>query len=148
MTSVKMTQAEYDAYMAKFHPSVRVALSDGVLKKEKLVDADGLKREKKRFSGYRSKWEEEYASILELRRTAGEIKAVAYEAIKLRLANGCYYVPDFLVITNTGEVELHEVKGFFRDKAKVKVKVAVDRFPWWTFFIVRKENRKFTVEKI
>ncbi len=65
-----------------------------------------------------------------LRKRAGEIAWYRFEGIKLRLANNTFYTPDFAVMLATGEMELHEVKGFWTDDARVKTKVAADQYPF------------------
>jgi hypothetical protein len=40
-----------------------------------------------------------------------------------------------------GSIELHEVKGFFEDDAKVKVKVAASMFPF-VFRLVRAKAKR------
>lgn len=80
-------------------------------------------------SGVMNKTEEAYAAHLELRRRAGEVEAVWFEGITLKLAEGCRYTPDFLVMLSDGRLEAHEVKGHWQDDAKVKIKVAAAKFP-------------------
>lgn len=53
-----------------------------------------------------------------------------YEAVKLRLADGAYFTPDFIVMKADGELQFHEVKGFWREAAKVRIKVAAEIFPF------------------
>jgi hypothetical protein len=77
--------------------------------------------------------EAEYSQLLELRRLAGEIKAWGFERMKLRLADRCWFIPDFDVIGVGGELEFHEVKGRWRDDARVKIKVAAEQFPQFRF---------------
>ena len=67
---------------------------------------------------------------LEQRKRAGEIVWYRFEGIKLRLADNTFYTPDFAVMLATGEMELHEVKGFWTDDARVKTKVAADQYPF------------------
>jgi hypothetical protein len=73
--------------------------------------------------------EQQYANHLELRRIAGDILWWSYEAIKFRLAKATYYTPDFVVMMPDGELQCHEVKGFWRDDARVKIKVVAEVFP-------------------
>jgi len=35
---------------------------------------------------------------------------------------------------------VHEVKGFMRDDAAVKLKMAAAAFPWWQFKLIRRIN--------
>ncbi len=74
--------------------------------------------------------ESAYCQHLELRKRAGEIVWYRFEGIKLRLADNTFYTPDFAVMLATGEMELHEVKGFWTDDARVKTKVAADQYPF------------------
>jgi hypothetical protein len=77
-----------------------------------------------------NKTEERYADQLELRRRVGEIREWAFEPENLRLADRTFYAPDFRVILANGEVEMHEVKGYWRDDALVKIKVAASLHPY------------------
>ena len=70
-----------------------------------------------------NKTEAAYAQRLDLLKRAGDVGFWGFEAVKLKLADGAWYTPDFLVQTLDG-LEIHEVKGFFRDAAKIRWKVA------------------------
>jgi len=61
-----------------------------------------------------------------------------FESIKLRLADRTWYTPDFLVVWVDGRMEFHEVKGFMRDDAAVKLKVAAELYPWAKFILAKK----------
>lgn len=91
--------------------------------------------------------EREYAAHLELLARAGEIKTWGYEQIKLRLADGTFYTPDFIVVARDEHLEIHETKGFMREAARVRIKVAAELHPF-RFFIVRKEGGRFTKEAV
>jgi hypothetical protein len=92
-------------------------------------------------AGQMNKTEAEYGRLLELRRQAGEVLWYLFEGVKLRLADNTFYSPDFSVMLADGTLEMHEIKGFFMEDAKVKVKVAAERFPF-RFFVVRKQAKK------
>ena len=77
-----------------------------------------------------------YRYLLSLK-NEGKILAVAYECEKLKLARSTYYTPDFRVIKPDGTVEFHETKGFWRDDARVKIKVAATLHPY-KFYIIQK----------
>ena len=85
-----------------------------------------------------NKWELEYSQVLDLEKRAGLIYDYAFEAVKLKLAPHTYYLPDFLVIGAAMCIEIREVKGFMREDANVKLKCAAEKFPWFTFVLVRK----------
>lgn len=72
---------------------------------------------------------------------AGEILWHRFEDIKLRLANNTFYTPDFDVLAADGVMELHEVKGFWQDDARVKIKIAADQYPF-RFIAVRVRPKK------
>lgn len=99
--------------------------------------------------GEMNKLESRYANYLELLRRKGELLAFCYEPFNLRLGDRCYYRIDFLVIT-AGEgqrVEFHEVKGHWEDDARVKFKVAVDKFPWFTFVAAQQHRGEWVFER-
>ncbi len=77
-----------------------------------------------------NKLEAKYAQHLEIRKHGGHILWYSYEAIKFKLADKTYYTPDFIVMTSTGALEAHEVKGFWEDDARVKIKCAAAKFPF------------------
>lgn len=81
-------------------------------------------------SGQMNKTEAAYATTLEASRNAQEIVWYAFEGVTLKLADGCRYTPDFAVLRADGVMEMHEVKGYWTDDARVKVKVAADKFPF------------------
>lgn len=86
-----------------------------------------------------NKWEEAFArEDLEPRRIVGEIKWYGFEEIKLRLADGTFYTPDFAVINENFRLEFIEVKGFVRDDAMAKFKIAARLFPFARFRMIRK----------
>ena len=80
--------------------------------------------------GKQNKTESAYGAVLEQRKRAGEVAWYAFEGIKLRLADLTFYTPDFAVMLTSGEMEMHEVKGFWEDDARVKIKVAASLFPF------------------
>lgn len=97
---------------------------------------------------YRSGLEADYASHLELRLKAGDIREWRYEPFKLRLADGTYYTPDFVVVNVSGFIDVIEAKGFMREAARVRLRVAADQFRWFKFSVVRRERGQWTHEEI
>lgn len=77
-----------------------------------------------------NKTEAAYADHLRLRQLAGELLDFGFQRIKLRLAASTFYEPDFDLQLENGEIELHEVKGFWDDDARVKIKVAAAIYPF------------------
>ena len=107
-----------------------------------------IKIPKPRMNG----WETAYAQNLDLLKRAGLIKWYGFEAMKLRLADKTYYTPDFVVITQKttfeeGAMEFHEVKGFWREDAIVKFKVAAEQFPFRFVALSKEKNGEWTIIK-
>lgn len=73
---------------------------------------------------------------------AGEIVQWWFEPMSLRLAKGSSYKPDFMVVDADGLVEFHETKGFMREAANVRLKVAAEKFPQFVFKLVRRIPKK------
>jgi len=92
-------------------------------------------------AGQRNKTESAYEKYLEERRIAGEVVWYKFEGIKVRLADSTFYTPDFAVMLANGQIELHEVKGFWQDDARVKIKVAADMYPF-RFIAIKAKAKK------
>ena len=92
-------------------------------------------------AGQMNKTEAAYAAELQARQVAGEVAWYRFEGIKLRLADNTFYTPDFAVMLADGQMEAHEVKGFWRDDARAKIKIAAAMFPF-RFCAVVKEAKK------
>lgn len=79
--------------------------------------------------GVMNRTEAAYASDLERRKISGEVAWFKFEGVKLRLADNTFYSPDFFVMLADGQLEAHEIKGFWRDDARAKIKIAADMYP-------------------
>lgn len=80
-------------------------------------------------TGQMNKTETAYAATLEQRKQAGEIAWYKFEGLKFRLADNTFYSPDFMVMLTDGQLQAHEVKGFWEDDARAKIKIAADMYP-------------------
>jgi hypothetical protein len=69
-----------------------------------------------------------------------------FEAVKLRLADNTFYSPDFAVLASDSVLEMHEVKGFWQDDARVKIKVAASIYPF-RFVAVKKTKGGWAKEE-
>ncbi len=94
------------------------------------------------FDPRMNKTETAYALVLEAQRMAGELAWWRFQEYKLRLADQTYYTPDFAIGGIGGEIGFDEVKGFWRDDARVKFKVAANQFPWHQFRAVQKATKR------
>ena len=96
----------------------------------------------------RNKTEEAFWQMQLLRKRADEILECHWEPFNLRLADKTYYKPDCLVIENDGTMTLYEVKGFFRDDARVKVKVAARLFPYFRIIVATWPKKQWRYELV
>lgn len=92
-------------------------------------------------TGQMNSTEAAYCQDLELLKRTGEIVWYHFEGMKFRLADNTFYTPDFMVMLADMSLEAHEVKGFWTDDARVKVKVAASLYPV-KFIAVQKLPRK------
>jgi hypothetical protein len=95
--------------------------------------------------GKMNKTEAAYATYLDALRLTGAVKCWRFEAITLKLADGVRYTPDFLVELFVPPLEVHEVKGFWREDARVKFKVAAELFSMFRFVAVKRKNRRWEI---
>lgn len=95
----------------------------------------------RRTPGEMNNTEREYADLLEGLRLAGDIAHYWFEQFTFKLADDLRYTPDFVVQRSDGTLECHEVKGFWEEDARVKIKMAAQLFPF-RFVAVRKKPKK------
>jgi hypothetical protein len=94
-----------------------------------------------------NKTEAAYERELDVLKKAGEVLDYRFEGVKLRLADNTFYTPDFFV-TYPDRFEVHEVKGFWRDDARVKIKIAAEMYPFFKFRAVQLKKRQWVTEEI
>lgn len=92
-------------------------------------------------TGVMNNTEKAYAAHLANRLHLGGIAWYQFEGIKFRLADSTFYSPDFAVMLFDGHMEIHEVKGFWTDDARVKIKVAASMYPF-QFIAVKAKSKK------
>lgn len=90
--------------------------------------------------------ESDYAAYLDTLMYAGKIVFWKFEKIRLTLADRTTYMPDFFVVMADGTPEFHETKGFRRDDAMVKIKVAAHSFPCFIFREVQRKERQWVYQ--
>lgn len=81
-------------------------------------------------AGEMNKTEAAYAEHLRQLQLEGEVLWHRFESVKLKLAEKTHLTVDFFVMTKSGDLEAHEVKGFWEEDARVKVKVAAAMYPF------------------
>ena len=95
-----------------------------------------------------NKTETKYSVQLEMLKLSEQIKEWRFEPLKFRLAKNTFYTPDFLVVTDN-RFEIHEVKGgFWRDDARVKIKVAANLYPWFKWIAAQLIRGEWKIEEI
>lgn len=82
-----------------------------------------------------NKTERRWAQVLDGYMAVGMVKEYHYERFKLKIGKRCWYTPDFLVVFEN-RIEIHEVKGFWRDDARVKVKACRDLYPFYRWIAI------------
>lgn len=97
------------------------------------------------FAGM-NKTEKHRAVELEAMRRGQRIASWSFERVTLKLADDCRYTPDFFVVDLLGGITFEEVKGFWRDDARVKIRVAAQQFPQFTFTALRLEKGQWQRE--
>lgn len=90
-----------------------------------------------------NKLEAAYAKHLDSRE---DVLKWQFESHKLRLADRTFYTPDFGVLVQQPDgsavFEFHEVKGFWEDDARVKIKVAAETHWMFRFVAVKAVAKK------
>jgi hypothetical protein len=68
--------------------------------------------------------------------------------ITLKLGDDCRYTPDLNHINENGRLVFIEIKGWMRDDALVKLKVAARTFPLFDFVLVRKTGTGWSITAV
>lgn len=105
---------------------------------------DNTKYGKRHTPGQMNQTERAYADMLEMRKLAGEVVDWQFEPMKFRLADLCFYTPDFAVFLSDETMEFVDAKGGgpMDDKSIVKAKVAAERYPYFRFVIEKRLPKK------
>ena len=64
---------------------------------------------------------------------------VGVHALTFKIGDDCRYTPDFIALNLDGELIAYETKGFMRDDARVKLKVAARMFSFVGFVLVERK---------
>lgn len=100
--------------------------------------------------GKMNETESAYARELARRQLEEGVSDFLFEGVSLEIGNRCWYTPDFLVIYRDGSIDFAEVKAWWnpskakaaagekgkvgwREDARIKIKAAAARFPWFRF---------------
>ena len=94
-----------------------------------------------------NKTEIAYGQHLDTLIACGEVRRYWFQRWTFKLADDCRYTPDFMVETPSLGLHVHEVKGFMRDDALVKLKWCAKDFPY-PVWIVRRKGLGWDVERV
>ncbi|NTU49588.1 MAG: DUF1064 domain-containing protein [Desulfobulbaceae bacterium] len=84
-----------------------------------------------------------YAGRLKTAEMLGAVLWWKFEGLKLRLADNTFYTPDFVAMAKDGVIECIEIKGFWMDDARAKIKIAASIYPFrFISHIVKKRPAK------
>ena len=89
----------------------------------------------RRVAGRMNKLEAEFEFMFLRRRPHG------FEELTFRLGDDCRYTPDFWSLDDDDVLALDETKGFWRDDAKVKIRVAAEKYPQFRWRAWRKQTK-------
>lgn len=100
----------------------------------------------------RSRWEANYARYLEYLKQNKRIIDWDYETQTFLFKNGredrCFaYVPDFEILTKSRDVVFHEVKGWYDERSRIKIKKMRQEYPSITLKLIRERQYKKIKEK-
>lgn len=90
--------------------------------------------------GELNKTEKAYEVHLQRQVLAGVVVWYRFEPFRMVLAPKTTYTADFLVQLASGHLEVHEVKGFWTDDARVKIKVAAQLLPVFKFVAIKMDK--------
>ncbi|MGD9645695.1 MAG: hypothetical protein AB7U73_08280 [Pirellulales bacterium] len=96
---------------------------------------DNTRYGKRHKPGVMNRTERAYADLLEGQRLAGDIIGWLFEPMKFRLADRCFYTPDFMIFHNDQTLEFVDVKGGgpINEGAIIKGKCAAEAYWFFKF---------------
>jgi len=98
---------------------------------------------------YKNKWERDFAhSYLDPLVHSGILRGYCYECIKLRLADGAFYCPDFFAPFADEVLAIYEVKGWLREAARLRFLVARDLFPQFQWHMMERKAGQWQDRKV
>ena len=78
--------------------------------------------------------ERKHAAMLDRLDKLDFIQCWFFEQFKLKIGHNCWWLPDFMLIGQTGYVQFHEIKGqYIREDSVIKFKAAQDKYPFFGF---------------
>jgi hypothetical protein len=108
---------------------------------------------------YDSKLERDFHAFLQ---ESGFFDSVLHHPVRLRIAKGkrkAWYTPDFMAVhermielpdcrdVGVPEITMYEVKGFWREAARVRIKVAAGEYPMFKFIAATRVEGEWKFEE-
>lgn len=147
MADMRLTEEQYADLMRK-RPQARESVSPRAEREPTGRQVAAANEKPASGPKFKSKAEARYAQILEAQVRCGQIRSWRYEAVTLVLADGVRYTPDFLLHENDGRMTLVEVKGHMREAARVRLRVAVEMYPAFGWFLLWAKKGGFEPERL
>ncbi len=150
MSALRLTEGELQAIRVRQRGWAKVAPAASVAAPKQfanLIPGGHTVKSKKAKPKGMNKWEEAFSHVLEHKRLAKELSWWAFEPFRIRLADGCFYRPDFVSVDMDGRTAIYEVKGHFRESARVRLRVAAEKLPY-PFYLVKKTGKELKVHPI
>jgi hypothetical protein len=88
--------------------------------------------------GRMNKIERDFSAVLTAMKVRGEMRWWKHEEVKFRLANLCWYIPDFVCLMADGHLEVYECKGFTEGDAAVKLRMFHEEHPEFGLTVVKR----------
>ena len=107
--------------------------------------------ERCQWAPYRNKTEWRFAAWLA---DHYSVATIAYECLKIQIGtiNGkpSWYMPDFVRVSVTGEINIYEVKGGhrFREKGIERLRNAASRWPGWTWWLAEPNGHGWSLKRV
>lgn len=114
-----------------------------------IVVPDGLPLKHPKFQQRRegdrgmNKTEEAMSRELESLKDDGKITRWRFESVKIRLADRTWFTVDFQLWIPDGRIVMLETKGWLRDDAAVKFKVAREMYPEYIWVMYRRDHGRW-----
>lgn len=104
-----------------------------------------------------NKTERAYAKHLDWRKQQGDIREWSFEPERLRIGDvkvgvkatkrAVWYKPDFRVELENGAIEQHEIKGFWREAARVRIRACASLHRCYRFVAVQRVKGTWVYEE-
>ena len=78
----------------------------------------------------------------------GKFAKIRVQSITLKIGHDTRYTADFQTTGHDGVVTFWEVKGFYRDDARVKMQVVARQFSEFKFMLVYKKGKGWITEEV